>query len=235
MNTPLSGEQVFQAFIAQARADPTYLSRLAATFNYAPPFKKSAPILPLPFRRLKTVEVAIEDRGQPKASSRLDRVALQFSCTIQVTTPASSQISKPCWRGRAQFRSPQRMAKDAVRFCREKKIDASYRDWLLQEIIPRCVAQDWMVGCIRIETDGQGTPYAHQQVILADRLGLEAHQLDNAYLLSGDNILVKLPRFVGTYPGGKKLAGGFALQSRGKRSHDASKAGWATGDIEVAA
>ncbi|MBB3881112.1 hypothetical protein JYA61_03795 [Sphingomonas pseudosanguinis] len=45
---------VFRAFVEQAKADPAMLHRLAAVFNYQPPFRRSNPIVPLPIRRMKT-------------------------------------------------------------------------------------------------------------------------------------------------------------------------------------
>jgi hypothetical protein len=230
-----SGEDIFRAFVEHARADPMHLSRLAAVFNYAAPFKRAAPILPLPFSRMKTVEVSFEDKGpapQPKGTRPM-REALRFQCIIQVTTPLSSQISKPCWRGRAQFRLPSRMLHDAAAMRKSKKISIEYLDWLTTEVVPLAAANDWLIGCIRITTEAQGTPYADRQIILVDRVGAEAHQLDTAYLLSGEGILARLPPFVKTYPNGKQLAGSFALQSRAIRANDQSKLAWATGEMEV--
>lgn len=233
----LASQDVFQAFVEQAKADPALLHRLASIFDYKPPFKRSAPVLPLPFERLKTVEVAIDDNGPPKTTKRKrdDRAALRFGCTIQVTTPVSSQVSKPCWRGRAQFREVSRLSLDALRLRREKKISQDYLDWLMKQVIPLATQRDWMIGCIRITTERQGSPYAEQQVILADRQGLEAHALTEAYLLSGRKTLVKLPPFVSTTSLGKPLSGTFVLQSRGARAFDQSKASWATGELEITA
>lgn len=228
---------VFRAFVEQAKADPAMLHRLAAVFNYQPPFRRSNPIVPLPIRRMKTIEVAIDDNGPPKPTKRVrpDRQALRFGCTIQVLTPASSQVSKPCWSGRAQFRSVSRLILDAPRLRREKKISQAYLDWLINEVIPMASTHDWMIGCIRIKTEKQGSPYAEQQVICASRVGLESNSLDNAYLITGEKVIAMLPSFVTTTSLGNPLSGSFVLQSRGAHPSDKSKANWKTGDLQVQA
>jgi len=226
---------VFRAFVEQAKADPAMLDRLAAVFNYQPPFRRSKPIDPLPFRRMKTVEIAIDDNGPSKPTKRirLDREALRFGCTIQVTTPASSQVSKPCWSGRAQFRSVTRLQIDALRLRQRKMISQDYLDWLINEVMPLAISNDWMVGLIRISTEKQGTPYAERQVICAERNGLETHCLRNAYLISGEKIIVMLPPFASTTSQGKPLSGSFIMQCRGVHPSDKSKADWKTGDLTI--
>ncbi|PTW49337.1 hypothetical protein C8J25_101845 [Sphingomonas faeni] len=235
----LSNEGIYRAFVELAQNDPSYLQRLAAKFDYRAPFKQSAPIVALPISKLKTVEVGIDDKGAPKPPKgkqrvREDRAALRFSCTIQITTPKSSQISLPCWTGRAQFRSPARMLKDARDMLKDKRIGQTYHDWLVSDIIPLATAHDMMIGCLRIGTEGEGTPFSDRQVIMADRVGLEAHELDSAMLVSnaaGKQVVAKLPHFDKLTSKGNALGGGFVMQSRGSRGGD--KLDWRTGDIKV--
>lgn len=234
----MSPEQIFQAFVDLAEQDPKILHRLAAKFKYRAPFKESKPITGLPINKLKTVEIGIDDKGEEKTTKRVrpDREALRFSCAIQVTTPSSSQVSLPCWTGRAQFRSPARMTKDVAVMLTKKLISKTHHDWLVSDIIPLALANDQMIGCIRVTTEGQGTPHADRQVILVDRAGLEAHNLAEAMLISnesGNTIMASLPRFDNLTSKGKALGGGFVMQSRGSRGGD--KLDWRTGDIQVAA
>lgn len=232
----MTAEQVYRAFVAMAKEDPAYLVRLAAAFDHKAPFRKAAPILPLSIKAIRTVEVNLWDKP-PKITKRErpDRAALRFACNVQVTTAKSSQVSKPCWTGYAQFRTPERMAKDALDLHRKKSMSAAHRDWLVNDVVPMAQANGWLIGCLRIGTDQQGKPYADRQVIVIEQDGAERHALAGAHILSkaGDvTAMAELPAFASTTSTGRALGGGMVLQSRGSRASD--KLDWRTGEVRVA-
>lgn len=235
----LSNEAIYRAFVELVENDPSYLHRLAAKMKYRAPFKESKAVVGLPMTKLRTVEVAIEDKGPPKATKRVrpDREALRFHCTVQVTTPGTSQVSCPDWFGRASFRSPERMKIDATgELMRKKSITATYSDWLVNEIIPLATHNDYLIGCLRIDVEKGGNPHADRQVILIDRAGVEAGDLSGAILISKENgktTMAELPRFDTKTSKGNPLQAGLSMQSRGARLSE--KLDWRTGEIKVAA
>jgi len=232
----MSPEQVYRAFVEMARADPSYLHRLAAAFDYAKPFKRTAIVEPMPFHKIVAVECAISDRGAATAKrERWDTGRLRFNTRIQLTTKTAQAISAPSWTGVADFRTAKRAKLDADRLHRQKTFSDAYRAFL-GDVIALAEAKDQMVGFLRATTDGDGTPHVEMQVIVADRAGLEAGTLDEAYLITKDATgvhMIRLPSFATTTSKGKPLSGSFSLQSRGVRSGVAEKSEWATGELKV--
>ena len=232
-----SSEDIFREFVELAKADPMYLNRLAAVFSYQSPFKRSEAVKPMPVKNVTTIECAIDDAGAPTSKRvRWDKCALRFSTKIQACTSADRRVSAPAWVGRADFREPKRAGYDADRLHRQKTFTDEYREFI-RDVERIATESDMLIGFLRAETDGQGTPHVQNQLILAKRAELEAHQLSGAVLMMRDEkgvLAISLPRFDTKTSKGKALGSGFKMQSRGIRSIDEDKRGWCTGELEIA-
>ncbi|NVD46142.1 hypothetical protein [Qipengyuania atrilutea] len=198
----------------------------------------------MPTIGIRAIEVAIGYTAtkQPKETSagkpkrfRPDRSKLEYTVKIQIFGPTSRGLGDPFWTGATQLRSPERAKKVARSKEYLTSLSNEYAEWIENEIAPAAEANDLMIGLLADKRKGQGTYFHEFQVMLINRVQLEARKVETAILISRDNNTnraIKLPRFDTQTSHGKPLGGSFVLQSRGivgKGERD----NWATGLVTI--
>jgi len=191
---------------------------------------------PMPRKGIVSIEATFGDRGPSKAKrTRPDRIAARFDVSLQVSTTKDRGVSSPSFRGRADFYEPQRALAKAQELAKPVKCLTPYFA-LIEQAVAGAIANDMLIGFIHTKPETGGTYYHDQQVVIASRAGLEAHQVKDAViLLGGDDGLVSfaLPQTSTLTSKGNPLASKFVMQSRGEAKADAIGNSWATGVFKM--
>lgn len=227
--------EVFQRFVEMAKADPLHLQRLAHVFNYAKPFHRASSAKPFPIKALITLEAAIAPAKPSKAKrQRADQGPHPFTMSLQAQTPKSNTVSDPMWKGRAYLGTPDRIERDADRQAKQKSISQPHREFI-GEMVELARDNGYLLGMVRSESDGDGSPYCGMTIVMVGREEVEAFDLNTAAAIlhrEGDaTAMIRLPAFDTRTSRGNPLSGGYRLQCRASRSADL-RGDWSTGLFE---